>query len=506
LPGIGSASAPSLAEPQDGLDVWEYPGEAALSRRWAAGRPKKFMAGTIAVGTIDQALLGIIRVKHAHLRLASLMRHLLIVDEVHASDTYMSALLGELLRFHRAAGGHALLLSATLGAKARTSLLVGPQSNPPGLAEAIAAPYPALSSERDPEPIAQAWEGREKSVCLSLSHEIGDPEAIVRLAVEAAERNAKVIVGRNLRQDAVAVFDALLELAPSHPTIFRCEGVPTLHHGRFAREDRPLLDDAVERSVGRERPEGGLILIGTQTLEQSLDIDADYLITDLAPADVLLQRLGRLHRHERPRPEGFTNPLAIVLAPFSMEALLTRCAHGLGGANDPYPDLVGAEATRRLVLGHPVWRIPAMCRSLVENATHPEARDALLTELAAIDPKWREAESKAGGAYFAELQAGTRAVLDVDVPFTDRRIVFPEDEIFATRLGTRDLAIEFREYIRGPFGAPVRSFTLPSHWLKGVDLVGDVAPMLLDRFDGGFAFAVQGQHFTYDAKGLRPKS
>jgi len=206
VPGAGDASATSLAEPPLGLDFWEKPQEAAISGRWAAERPKKYMAGTIAVGTIDQALLGIIRVKHAHLRLASLMRHLLVVDEVHASDLYMSTLLGVLLRFHRAAGGHALLLSATLGAKARVSLLSGPRAEPPPLAEAIAAPYPALSSDRDPAPLTQAWEGREKHVSLNLSHDIANPEAIARRALEAAKHNAKVIVSQsNCKASSISI-------------------------------------------------------------------------------------------------------------------------------------------------------------------------------------------------------------------------------------------------------------------------------------------------------------
>ena len=83
------------------------------------------------------------------------------------------------------------------------------------------------------------------------------------------------------------------------------------------REDRLLLDRAVEAGLGRDaaRPRG-LVVIGTQTLEQSLDIDADLLVTDLCPMDVLLQRIGRLHRHpDSRRPDGFVDPRCIVLVP-----------------------------------------------------------------------------------------------------------------------------------------------------------------------------------------------
>ncbi|WP_280142790.1 CRISPR-associated endonuclease Cas3'' [Methylobacterium sp. ap11] len=102
---------------------WSDDGDRAA--RWAAEHPKRYLATPIAVGTIDQALLGAVRVKHAHLRAVSLLNKLLVVDEVHASDAYMERLLANLLRFHVGAGGHALLLSATLGAGARARLLGG---------------------------------------------------------------------------------------------------------------------------------------------------------------------------------------------------------------------------------------------------------------------------------------------------------------------------------------------------------------------------------------------
>jgi CRISPR-associated endonuclease/helicase Cas3 len=92
-------------------------------RTWAAEIPKRFLAATIAVGTIDQALLSILQVPHAHLRSVCLDRHLLVVDEVHASDPYMRYLLGVLLEQHISIGGHTLLLSATLGESARNELL-----------------------------------------------------------------------------------------------------------------------------------------------------------------------------------------------------------------------------------------------------------------------------------------------------------------------------------------------------------------------------------------------
>ena len=160
--------------------------------------------------------------------------------------------------------------------------------------------------------------------------------------------------------------------------LFTCQGTSTLHHGRFAAGDRRLLDCQVEISFGKTRESGGRVVVGTQTLEQSLDIDADLLITDLCPVDVLLQRIGRLHRHpRRDRPRGYDKPACVVLTPggTDLSPLLTRRAdaNGLGPHGFVYRDLRILEATRRLIDEYREWRIPKMNRMLVERATHPDA-------------------------------------------------------------------------------------------------------------------------------------
>ena len=145
----------SIGAPLPGFAVqWDDdPDEATKRARWAAEQPKRFFTAPIAVGTVDQALLGAIRVKHAQMRSFCLSRSLLVVDEVHASDVYMETLLIALLDQHRRAGGEALLLSATLGAAARARLLLGGSRKAkkaiPSPAGAADLPYPALSWSED---------------------------------------------------------------------------------------------------------------------------------------------------------------------------------------------------------------------------------------------------------------------------------------------------------------------------------------------------------------------
>jgi CRISPR-associated endonuclease/helicase Cas3 len=481
--------------------------DARRAAHWAAERPKRFLAGTIAVGTIDQALLGAVKAKHAHLRAACLMRHLLVVDEVHASDAYMARLLDHLLRFHLGAGGHALLLSATLGASARAALLDRP---PPTLPEAMAAPYPALWSDACEAPAAPAGRGRERRLALQLVEAIGDPSAIAARALEAARAGATALVIRNLRRDAVAVFRAVRDLG-GDDVLLTCRGVPTLHHGRFAREDRILLDDAVTATLGRERGPGGAIVIGTQTLEQSLDIDADLLITDLCPADVLLQRLGRLHRHDRQRPPGFETPRALVLAPPDLSALIGRGSHGLGFFRDddpsaayPYPDLLALEATRRMIVEHPLWTIPAMNRLLVETATHPDARERLLDELVATKSAWRDASITVEGRVRAFVLEANQARLRFDAAFDDQQVIFPDDERVSSRLGARDLLIVLDPPAPGPFGASVSQIAIPEYWARGIDPDGGLAPHAMETTADSLRFNVQAHVFSYTSMGLQP--
>ena len=130
-------------------EVWwdDHSDAATRNRRWAAESSKRYLAAQIAVGTVDQAMMAALKVKHAHMRAACLARNLLVVDEVHASDTYMTEVIRGLLAAHTKAGGYALLMSATLGSEARQQWLSAGRADArdaPPLDEAIKSPYPAI--------------------------------------------------------------------------------------------------------------------------------------------------------------------------------------------------------------------------------------------------------------------------------------------------------------------------------------------------------------------------
>ena len=173
-------------------------------REWAAENPKRFLVGTVVVGTIDQVLLSALRIDHAHLRATALLRHVLVVDEVHASGAYMNAILDCVLAFHQAAGGHTLLMSATLGSAARARHFGQPQ---PTLAAALDAPYPAVTHRDNgltASMTAVPRDSRAKHVSVECARICSDPKSIASRALDAAAAGGRVLVLRNTVADAVA--------------------------------------------------------------------------------------------------------------------------------------------------------------------------------------------------------------------------------------------------------------------------------------------------------------
>lgn len=392
-----------LPESDEGNRWTDDDAQRRFERLWAAEHPKRFLAATVAVGTIDQALLSVIQTGHAHMRSVCLDRALLLVDEVHASDTYMSQLLTHLLKHHLGVGGHAMLLSATLGSSARQMYLAaaGAASKQVPFDDAVALPYPLLTNvagDGTPSrPLTTKHSG--KIVVFEPLAVARKPEKIIDRLIEALQKGARVLVVSNTVDRA----NRLLRAIEKHPAfdaqwLFQVNGVACPHHGRFAPADRVLLDQGVSARLGKNSAPGPLLLIGTQTLEQSLDIDADLLVSDLAPADVLLQRAGRLHRHQRPRPKGFETPRCLLLVPDQpLEKLLDEGGEIAGswkslGYGSVYPDLRILSLTLAALQQRPRIAITEDNRWLVEQATHPDRIKTL------TDPRWQAHEEYGVGS------------------------------------------------------------------------------------------------------------
>ena len=476
-------------------------------RAWAAEHPKRYLAGPIVVGTIDQVLLASLAVSHAHLRAVPLLRSLLVVDEVHASDVYMARLLQDVLQRHCGAGGHALLLSATLQDTARRQLLAAaaPQGASPGFADlttALAVPYPLVSWQGSNGPASAVIErtGGGKNVTVTLHTEMLEPDRIGLLAHEAAEAGARVLVIRNTVVGALAVQQALE--ARGAP-LLACAEVPAPHHSRYAREDRVALDAALEAAFGKERSEGGCIAVATQTAEQSLDLDADLLITDLCPIDVLLQRIGRLHRHERHRPTGFEQARVVVLIPSLWDPATwigrdnkARGPHGLGTV---YEDLNALAATKAWLKHHPNFSIPRDCRLAVESCLHPEALDAAALAGGAEAQAHR---TYLRGVSFARRGQAGLGLVNWSDDYSSSRAAFPTEVKLATRLGEDSRRLVLPAPQSGPFGHLVTEFNVPAHQARNVP--ADAVVLSVVNRAGSLLFEWGEKPWIYDRLGLRP--
>lgn len=466
-------------------------------RRWAAESPKRYLAGEVVVGTIDQLLLSALRVKHAHLRAAAALRHLLVIDEVHASDAYMNRVLEAVLARHVSAGGHVFLMSATLGAAAR-SRFTG--DGLPDLAEAEALPYPALTVvDGRGSSVRSAGSGaRGKRVQVDLVPAMGDPEAIARRALQATRRGARVLVLRNTVRDAVETQRAAETIAAFDDELFALGGVRAPHHSRFAGPDRSALDAELERRLGPDASRACLV-VATQTVQQSLDLDADLLVTDLCPMDVLLQRIGRLHRHDRPRPRGFEAPRAVVLVP--ERADLAACAsertgeprgpHGIGRV---YRDLRMLQATWDLLAAERELVIPERNRRYVERTTHPDALRAF------TNGRWHAHWAWLSGQLMAELSLATLNGASWADPFGERGWSRDDGRI-ATRLGASDRIVAFERPIVTAFGRECTTFSMPAWMAAGA--AEDASPERVEVAEGVARFTFGGRNFVYDRLGLR---
>ncbi len=284
----------------------DHSDEGVEAQVWFSHR-KRGLLSEYAVGTVDQALLGILPTKHQFIRLWGLGNRVVVLDEVHAYDTYTSGLIETLVRWLRALGSSVVLMSATLPNAKRAALLKAF-----GAAHVPEAAYPRITRAlaHDPTPIAQTFAARQQPTLTvqGVSLELGQ---MAQKALEQARGGGCVACIVNTVQRAQDLYQLLV----SSP-----DGVEVcLFHARFPLEDRLRLERWVKvkfgkhSALGRRRPRKA-ILVATQVVEQSLDLDFDVMFTDLAPIDLVLQRAGRLYRHARKAEErhGHTQPVLWV--------------------------------------------------------------------------------------------------------------------------------------------------------------------------------------------------
>lgn len=278
-------------EPEKPPEVGEPDDDRSFAAAWF--RPtRRAMLAAHGVGTVDQAMLAGMNVKFGFLRLYGLADRVLVIDEVHAYDAYMSAIIGRLLQWCACLKIPVVLLSATLSTSQRAAMIeaYGAVGGDPG----PDAPYPLITvaeAGKEARTIpANASSGRMLKIETHPGL-LGDARKTAAKAAELVRDGGCCCVILNTVKQAQAVYKEL-KLPKNEKLLF---------HARFTASDRQKIAEEVLDLFGRDasnRPPK-FVLVATQVVEQSLDVDFDHMISEIAPVDLLLQRSGRLHRHRR---------------------------------------------------------------------------------------------------------------------------------------------------------------------------------------------------------------
>jgi CRISPR-associated endonuclease/helicase Cas3 len=355
---------------------------------WLADDRRKALLAHVGVGTVDQAFLSVLPVKHAALRQRGLSRKVLVVDEAHAFDPYMRQEMLALLRFHAALGGSVILLSATLTRQVRQQVADAFREGLGVASVALtSAAYPLATlaatagvSETPSEP--REGLARHTPVCR-IADEVEALQAI-RGAVAAG---AAVGWVRNTVDEAIAAAESLSEAGLE----------PLLFHARFAMVDRLRIEAEVMRRFGKSSEPGERrgVVVATQVIEQSLDLDFDLLISDLAPADLLIQRAGRLWRHRDRRHRPLPAPMMLLLAPEPVEDAPADWLREHRGSAAVYRDPALLWRSARAILAAGGITAPEGLRQLIEASGSGEAPAALLPASERAEGKGKSQEAVA---------------------------------------------------------------------------------------------------------------
>jgi CRISPR-associated endonuclease/helicase Cas3 len=364
----------------------------AYCNAWLADSRKKALLADVGVGTLDQALLAVLPARHQSLRLLGLGRKVLLVDEVHAYDSYMQKLLNALLEAHARQGGCVILLSATLPQAMRESLVSafhqGLGEEPPQLVKE--KDYPLATHTPAIDDIETAVDTREEVKRTVKVERLATDLAVLDKIVKAANTGQCVCWIRNTVKSARHAYQDLLdaEIDPTQLSLF---------HSRFAMGDRQTIEKQTLKRFGNESTPNqrkGQVLISTQVVEQSLDLDFDLMITDLAPIDLVIQRAGRLQRHVRDQQgnrltkknakDQRGTPLLYIYSPDPIDiADKDWLKPGHAGIQAVYPHVGQLWLTAKLLLGKPKnqFTIPQDARKLIDGVYSYEAEENIPSEL-----------------------------------------------------------------------------------------------------------------------------
>lgn len=400
---------------------------------WLTDSCKKALLAHVGIGTIDQALLSILPVRHQSLRMFGLFRKVLIVDEVHACDAYVHRLLCALVEFHAAQGGSAILLSATLPKAMRQQLLTAfAKGSGQGIETVRGNAYPLLTCLDNGEVKEYPVEARQdvsRSVKVQPLHSLDEVKMALQVALNGGGCACWI---RNTVDDALQSYHEWVERLGEDRVM--------LFHARFALGDRLTIEDEVNHRFGlsstKENREGKL-LVATQVVEQSLDLDFDFMIADLAPIDLIIQRAGRLQRHDRGQR------IPPVLGVFMPEPIQDAKRDWFKGffpkAVRVYDHHGQLWLTAKWLMEHGVFLMPQDAREMIESVYAETSQELIPKDLLVV-------ESRAYGEDKADMSLGDLNSLKLDEGYRATMNQWQDDTYAPTRLGEPTVTVRLARW------------------------------------------------------------
>lgn len=286
--------------------------ESIRINQWFTGR-KTSALDDFVVGTVDQFLLAALKQKHLALRHLGFSRKVVIIDEVHAYDTYMNQFLLEAIEWMGAYQVPLVILSATLPLDDREAMVSHYLKGKYGSQDAVSLPEGGMVI--DDYPLITYSDGNK----IRQYKDFGEAETTKKIEIKKISDDDLYSVTDDLMKREGVIAIVVNTVRRAQEIAQECserygEDKVSLLHSNFIATDRIKKEEQLLKEVGKgaERPKQKII-IGTQVIEQSLDIDFDVMISDLAPMDLMIQRMGRLHRHKITRPSQHSQPVFYVL-------------------------------------------------------------------------------------------------------------------------------------------------------------------------------------------------
>jgi len=336
LPGLPGGASVTLAHGTASLNddyrgllsrgrlcgIGEHDDEGVAAHLWLRGRKKGALAQFV-IGTVDQVLFAGLKSRHLMLRHLALAGKVVVIDEVHAYDVYMSRYLDRVLHWLGAYGTPVVLLSATLPAGRRAELLAAYESGRGAPTPSVVGDpgYPVVTASGSEPRVVPA---SRPPLPVTIDRATDDLDSLVAVLRDALAGGGCAVVVRNTVARVQETADLLVaEFGDAHVTV---------NHSRYLACDRARTDTELLRRFGppgpdTDRPEMHIV-VASQVVEQSLDVDFDLMITDLAPIDLVLQRIGRLHRHVRHRPPTLARPRCVLVGVEDWAAVPVRAVPG----------------------------------------------------------------------------------------------------------------------------------------------------------------------------------